>query len=91
MIEQYVKDEEVVAEREKVYGNAYECHSNIGKAWAGILSQWSGDSVDDLPPDVVALMLAAMKLIRSARAYHEDNYIDARNYVSFAQDFKRLS
>jgi hypothetical protein len=83
------KDQEVIAEREKMYGDAFQCHTNIGQVWAGILGNWQGVHVDDIPADVVALMLAGMKLVRSTRVYHEDNYLDARNYVNFAEQFKK--
>ncbi len=33
-------------------------------------------------------MMAALKVQRMARVYHADNYLDARAYLEFAEDFQ---
>lgn len=85
------KDEEIVQERSKHYGPPDVMMSNIGTVWSAILSQHRGQNIEPIPNDVVALMLAAFKIIRTANnaPYHEDNYIDARNYLKFAEDFEK--
>lgn len=79
---------DIISARAEVYGPEGEGHKNIAKCWEGILSAHNGFEVT-VSPDTVALMMAALKLVRSARVYHEDNYVDAENYIGFAKKLRR--
>lgn len=83
-------DEEIKAERQKVYGDPLENHKGIAQMWAPLL-QPHADKIkagEPIPPHVVALLMCALKLNRMRIAYHEDNYTDLRNYASFAQEWQ---
>lgn len=84
-------DEKIKAERQKVYGDPLENHKGIAQMWAPLL-QPHADAIkagEPIPPHVVALLMCALKLDRMRIAYHEDNYADLRNYLSFAQEWQR--
>lgn len=80
---------DVVAERGKVYGDPYESHRNIGLTWTALIQQAYGIELPHpMPASLVALMMAAFKVQRSARVFKEDNYIDLSAYAGFAQSFQ---
>lgn len=82
--------EQTIAERGQVYGDPEGSHANIGLAWTALIQQHYGMLLDHpLPPWLVALMLASMKLQRSTIAYREDNYIDLKAYGKFAEEFQK--
>lgn len=84
------KEAALIAERGKVYGDPKHSHTNIGLSWTGLLQQHYGITLDHpIPPALVAQMMVTFKMQRSARAYHEDNYDDARVYAGFAQEFQK--
>ena len=75
-------------------GKAYETPegpghgaAQLGRAWASILSDYSGVQVPDIPPRIVLLMMVALKTSRAARpnGYQQDNYIDAIAYLDLAE------
>lgn len=85
----------IVADRAQYYGDFRLAHTQTGIIWAALLRlcqenrQLPGFE-PAIPPDMVALMLTAMKLARAAAGkYREDNYDDARNYLRFAQELRR--
>lgn len=78
-------------ERQQVYGDAFENHAGIAATWVGELQGW-GQHISEgrpLPPDVVARMMALLKLNRCRLDYHEDNYIDHAVYALFAQAWQK--
>lgn len=83
--------EELEQEREKHYGNPWDCHSNIASAWGGYLNQvvtTNSHSRIWLSPEDVANLLALMKIIRAGYdSFHQDNYDDAITYLTFARRF----
>jgi hypothetical protein len=80
--------DEIVRDREKSYGPPEDCHRAIGLAWSGILQQSCDIAPDQfLDAHDVALMLAAMKIVREAYCHKQDNIDDAINYLKFASDF----
>lgn len=82
--------EATIAERGKVYGDPFQSHTNIGLAWTGLLQQHYGITLDHpLPAALVAQMMVAFKIQRSARVYHADNYTDLAAYSKFAEDFQK--
>ena len=65
--------------RHDEYGNPERNLTRIGQAWSSLLGL-----EEPLGPDLVALMLAAMKLVRAAGRNHEDDLPDAAGYVLLA-------
>nr|DAL38054.1 MAG TPA_asm: hypothetical protein [Caudoviricetes sp.] len=66
-------------ERAKQWGDPIETHDRIAKVWEGIKGvSFTGHEV--------ALMMAGMKLVRTANNPSEsDNYKDAPGYMEIAQ------
>ena len=80
-----------VEERGLIYGEPELSHENIGLAWTGLLQQHYGLRLDHpLPAWLVELMMAAFKIHRAARVFHEDNYMDLEAYaLRFAKEHQR--
>jgi hypothetical protein len=82
--------QEVIDERGKIYGDPKLSHTNIGLSWTGLIQQHFGIKLDHpIPPELVAQMMVTFKMQRSARVFHADNYLDARAYIQFAEDFQK--
>ena len=81
----------IVAEREKVYGDPRASHEAIAMGWASLLQPWAKQiaRLEPVPPHVVALMMASLKIHRSRHVFHEDNYDDAHVYLGFAEKWQR--
>lgn len=79
---------EIIKERGKVYGDPTENHKGIAAMWSPMLQPWAAEIArgEPLPPHVVMLLMALVKVNRMRRVYHEDNYVDAVNYLQFAKD-----
>ena len=77
----------IVRKRANIYGDPRENHRAIASCWAGLLAPHAESiaRLEPLPEHVVALMMSMFKLCRMRMCYHEDNYDDARVYLSFAQ------
>lgn len=74
-----------IQERGKIYGEPHLSHENIGLAWTGLLQQHYGVKLDHpIPSWLVELMMCSFKIHRSARVFHEDNYVDLAAYAKFA-------
>lgn len=84
-------DEQIRAERYRVYGDPLENHRGIAQMWAPLLQPYWRTICDGepIPPHVVALMMVALKLDRMRLVYHQDNYADLRNYLSFAEEWQK--
>jgi hypothetical protein len=85
--------EQVKHDRQTIYGDPRENHTGIAQAWAGILQPWHEEirRGDALPPHVVALLMVLLKANRMRRVFHKDNYVDARAYMDFAQEWQQQS
>ena len=79
-------------ERNAIHGDPIPGHTNLGKAWGALLAEYFQRPVPPLPCHLVCLMLVTLKLQRAARPmkYTEDDYLDARNYLDFAQEAEEL-
>lgn len=76
-------------ERGRVYGDPQTSHQNIGLAWTGLLQQHYGIKLDHAIPDwMVALMMVQFKVQRSALAFKQDNFDDAKVYLDFSERFQ---
>lgn len=68
--------------RQHAYGDPVRGMERIGRVWAVLL-----DLPEPVPAHTVALLLAAMKLVRETgtREHHRDNLVDAASYVRIAE------
>ena len=66
------------------YGSFTKNLTLIGKSWSALL-----DLDQPIPPEKVALMYAASKVVRAAYKYKEDNFVDALNYLRKAQQIQQ--
>lgn len=85
-----LSDEEIRAERGKVYGEPLENHRGIAQMWASVL-QPHADKIargEPVPAWTVALCFALLKINRCRRVFHADNYQDGRIYLGFAEEFQ---
>lgn len=81
----------VVNERQGDYGDPLTCHAAIGDVWNAIMCQYMQrhSGVVAFPPELVALMLAGMKLVRLAYSSKPDSFLDAHVYLKFAERFSK--
>jgi len=81
----------IILERGKVYGPPRENHEGIAQMWAPMLRPWAAaiQRGEPLPPHVVALLMALLKIDRMRLVYHPDNYPDAANYLRFAEEWQK--
>lgn len=76
-------------ERGSVYGDHHQGGTNVGKMWAGVLSQHYGKDLPPLPADIVDLMMVIVKVARVSQPRgrgHEDSYHDARVYLGMGKE-----
>jgi hypothetical protein len=80
---------DVIAERGVIYGDPELSHTNIGLCWTALIQQHFGIILDHpITPALVAQMMVGMKMQRAVRAFHPDNYLDAKAYLRFAEQFQ---
>jgi hypothetical protein len=71
----------VYGARNETYGPPDHDFMCIGRIWAAILSAYTNTRIDDIPPDVVAVLLSGMKLARQGRTPdHYDSRVDVMGY-----------
>jgi len=76
-------------QRQEVYGDFYNGHTNLGRIWGAMLSNHFGSRIEDLPPDLVTVMMAALKVSRISLPFgrlHHDNYVDAQAYICMCEE-----
>ena len=67
-------------DRQSLYGNALERHSDIAIIWGSIIGF-------PIAPFQVGLMMAGLKMARAAHnPTHEDSWIDACGYLALAAE-----
>ena len=72
--------EEILAERQKQYGNPQPNFARIGRMWGAILNR------DAVSAHEVSLMMACLKIIRIANdPANEDSWIDLLGYIQHGQ------
>ena len=78
---------DILTEKAEVYGPPEIAMVNIGKIWTAILDQNTDIIMShDIPGEIVALMLAGMKLARLGRTpEHEDSMKDAHGYLDIVK------
>jgi hypothetical protein len=78
----------IIRDRQRVYGDTYSNHANAGLLFRGILQHHFGINIPEIPPHVVALLVASLKLLRASSPggeVHQDNYDDGINYLRIAR------
>ena len=82
--------EQIELERGLIYGDPYHNHQSIGKIWTGLLEQHYGITLPHcIPPSLVALLMAGLKINRMNRVWQQDNADDGQIYVKFASKFQK--
>jgi hypothetical protein len=83
--------DEIIAERQKVYGEPKQNHQFIAQAWTGLLHPHAEAIArgEPVPAHTVALMMAALKVDRMRLTFHQDNFDDAEVYLKFAQQWQK--
>lgn len=82
--------DQIKRDRQAIYGDPLENHKGIGMAWTPLL-QPHVEAIargEPLKASTVAHMMAAMKLNRMRRVYHQDNYDDLAIYLEFARKWQ---
>jgi hypothetical protein len=78
-------------QRQPDYGEPLACHMAIAQTWDALMSQHlhaTGGNAN-IDARMVALMLAAMKLVREAYHHKQDNLDDAKVYLGFVEEFSK--
>lgn len=57
-----------------------DAFSPVGRSWAALLESHFGTPVPDIPAEIVALMMDALKANREARNPMRDNRVDGPGY-----------
>jgi hypothetical protein len=72
--------ETLIKERGKMYGDAADNFTAVGRGWGAILG------TDDISPATVALMMDFLKTVRcSINPTHEDSWIDKMGYTELGK------
>jgi len=86
------KADAIRKDRGKVYGDPLVNHWGIAHMWVPLLMpHWEAiKSGRPVPPWVVSLLLAALKLDRMRFRFQEDNYDDAMIYLEFTKKWQKM-
>ena len=78
------------AERGATYGDPRENHVGITMMWAPMLQpHWEAiRDMKPIPEWTASLMLTLLKINRSRRVFHADNFLDAAVYLMFAYSWQ---
>lgn len=69
-------------ERRQQYGDPEGSFTRLGEMWSATL-----DLPTNIPPHLVALMMAQLKICRATESHnHEDSYVDAIGYIALASE-----
>ena len=93
LVGDHAKDaESVCQQRQSVYGSPEVMQEQLAAHWTALLRAHYQDSHPDLPPippHLVGLMMACLKLHRCAVPYDKkdaDSYVDLHNYIDFSEN-----
>lgn len=89
-----VNTEDLVAERDAVYGPAHEDLSRAGRIWGALLERWRYTDQQNVPPELVALCMVGIKQSRLVHTpSHADSAADIRGFAACLEEVQawRLS
>ncbi len=67
-------------ERRESYGSPVDDFTRLGKLWGVLLR------IDPIPPEMVGLMLVALKINRESHKHKPDNLVDAHGYLNCVEE-----
>lgn len=80
---------DVAKNRESVYGSPETMQQCLADHWTALLRAYhQNDALPAIPPRLVGLMLAMLKVHRAAvntKKKDRDSYVDVHNYIDFAE------
>jgi hypothetical protein len=82
------KDNAILKQRARVYGDFTKSLRIVGKMWTALLeTHYQTRFAHDIPPHVAGAMMAGLKAYRACCPWDvdRDTYIDARNYLTGAE------
>ena len=71
----------VTGPRQDAYDHPLEDFSVTGRMWGALLERWRDTDEMDVPPELVGLMMVALKLARETHRHSRDNLVDAAGYT----------
>ena len=71
----------VHGQRNDSYGHPLADLGRTGRLWGALLDEWRRGTDPDVPAELVALCMVALKLSREVHRHGIDNLVDAVGYV----------
>lgn len=63
------------------YGHPYDDFSRTGQMWGAVLRGWADSGKSDVPPELVGLCMACVKISREVNKPSRDNRVDLAGYA----------
>lgn len=83
-------NEIIAGPRQESYGDAHDSHTRIGVLWGALLHSYKPGQ--PVAPEMVALMMAALKMSRaSGQMDHHDSWVDMAAYSGLGGEFAEKS
>lgn len=76
-------DDIINGQRQNDYGSPTDSFTRIGRMWAAILD------IEEVSPEKVALMMAALKISRATQGFHRDSLVDLAGYAGCIELIQR--
>lgn len=71
----------VTGDRQDAYAHPFEDFSITGRMWGALLHRWRDSDEVDVPPELVGLMMVALKMARETHCHRRDNLVDGCGYL----------
>lgn len=71
----------VTGDRQAAYDHPLDDFAITGRIWGALLERWRDSDDDDVPPELVGLMLAGIKMTRETHVHKRDNLVDGAGYL----------
>lgn len=71
--------------RQKYYGHPRNDFYRTGKLWGTVLADWRLSGSDAVPPNLVGLCMALVKISRECNSHKRDNLVDLAGYAETIQ------
>ena len=73
-------DRLVIGDRQADYDHPLVDFTRTGRMWGAILEEWARDPEQPVPPRLVGLCMAALKISREVHKHKRDNLVDGCGY-----------